>query len=490
MATKTFLDQAGAQYLVNKIQQIIDTKVSAEDAAALVAQAVVPASANTAGVVKVGDGLAIQDGVLSAIGTQSMSFEQITNTPNSLEGYGIEDAASKSELNDLRAEVTGVYHFRGAVADREALAAIQNPEEGDVYNIISDGMNAAWVQPVGGEGFWDEFGNTVDLTGYVREDDLMTIVDSEIDAMFMKYMPMPVATLADVKRAFATTGDVINVQLTDDMAADDNLIVPAGKTAKIDLNGQTLDMGNNMLYTYGDVEISGDGELESNTWAIVANGGNVTIDGGKIVSTGETAISAQNGSTVVMNDGEIEAQEFGILGTVGATITVKGGTIKGIDNCAVGGNGTAGQGGTTINIEGGTFIGNITSPGYEACTIYHPNEGVLNISGGEIIANGGAGIVMRGGELNMTGGTITVNAEPGTKGWVGDKKTKMNASGIIYDYHAAYPAKDTLKVYVGSEVVIHGVDADVQIYKGTQETPDVVIDKTGLNVVVAEAPEA
>ena len=91
MATKTFLDQAGAQYLVNKIQQIIDTKVSAEDAAALVAEAVVPASANTAGVVKVGNGLAIQDGVLSAIGTQSMSFEQITNTPNSLEGYGIED---------------------------------------------------------------------------------------------------------------------------------------------------------------------------------------------------------------------------------------------------------------------------------------------------------------------------------------------------------------------------------------------------------------
>lgn len=489
MATKTFLDQAGAQYLVNKIQQIIDTKVSAEDAAALVAEAVVPASASTAGVVKVGDGLAIQDGVLSAIGTQSMSFGQITNTPNSLEGYGIEDAASKSELNELRAEVTGVYHFRGAVADRDALAAIQNPEEGDVYNIISDGMNAAWVQPVGGEGFWDEFGSTVDLTGYVREDDLMTIVDSEIDAMFMKYMPMPVATLADIKKAFATTGEVINVQLTDDMVADADLVVPAGKTAKIDLNGQALNMGSRQLCAYGDMVISGQGEIEGTGKAVYCSGGSVVIDGPSITSIGDSAVAVRDGGSVEMIDGEVTAQEVGILGTHGANITVKGGTIKGIDNYAVGGNGSVGYGGTTINIEGGTLIGNITSPGYEACAIYHPNDGALNISGGTIIANGGAGIVMRGGELNMTGGTITVNAEPGTKGWVGDKKTKMNASGIIYDYHAAYPEKDTLKVYVGPDVEINGVDADVQIYKGTQETPDVVVEN-GANVAIADAPEA
>ena len=487
MATKTFLDQAGAQYLVNKIQAIVDQKMSEDEILDLFDEKIVPASAQQAGVIKVGAGLSMNDGVLSA-NIPSMDFANLSNTPNTLAGYGIEDAASADDLEAVRASVTNVYHFRGTVADRDALAAIQNPEEGDVYNILSDGMNAAWVQPVGGEGFWDEFGSSVDLSDYVREEDILSIVDSEIDAMFMKYMPMETASVAEVKRAFATTGDVINIKLTDDIAADDNFIVPAGKIAKIDLNGQALNMGNSQLCAYGDMVISGQGEIEGIGKAVYCSGGSVVIDGPSITSTGDSAIGVRDGGSVEMIDGEVTAQEVGILGTHGANITVKGGTIKGIDNYAVGGNGSVGYGGTTINIEGGTLIGNITSPGYEACAIYHPNDGVLNISGGTIIANGGAGIVMRGGELHMTGGSVTSTGEPGTTGWVGDKKTKMNLSAVIYDYHANYPAKDTLLVEIGEGVELTGVDAQVQVYS-SEEHPKVTVAE-GIQVVYATAPEA
>ena len=486
MATKTFLDQAGAQYLVNKIQQIIDTKISAEEAAALITDAVVPASAQTAGVVKVGSGLSISDGVLSA-NAQSIDFANLNNIPTTLAGYGIEDAASAQDLEEVRAAVTNVYHFRGSVADRAALAEIQNPEDGDVYNIAADGMNVAWVQPVGGQGFWDDFGTTVDLTGYVREDDLQAILTSEFDAMFMKYMPMETADLASVKKAFATTGDVINIKLTDDIVADASITVPTGKTAKIDLNGQDFNMGNKNLNVYGDLVISGEGEMTGTGKTVQVFGGSITMNEGKLVSTGNQAITAENNAVVTINGGEIESQETAIAAYTGTTVNINGGEITGRDNMAVSGNGTAGAGGYTINISGGTLIGNIESAGYQSCAVYGPNEGVINITGGTIIANNGAGVVMRGGELNMTGGSIQVMGT--AHGWVGDRKTKLNASGIIYDYQANYPAKDTLAVYVGPDAVIHGVDADVQIYKGAQETPNVTVEN-GANIAIAEAPEA
>lgn len=477
---KRFLDSAGAKYLVDKIQMIMDQKMSEDEILALFDEKLVPASAAEAGVVKVGSGLSInEDGVLSA-NVQSLDFENLNNVPTTLEGYGITDAASKDELNEMRAAVTNVYHFRGAVADRDALAAIENPEEGDVYNITSDGMNAAWVQPAGGEGFWDEFGSTVDLSDYVKEEDIKSILNEEIDAMFMKYIPIDVADLTSLKKAFATSGDTINVKLTEPMTADASLVVPAGKVAKIDLNGQTLDMGAAMLYAYGDMVIDGDGAITGTSRPVVANGGNITLKSGHVTSTNDCAITALNGGVVEMLDGEVTAQEVGIIGTTGATITVKGGKIQGLDNFAVGGNGNEGQGGTTINIEGGTLIGNIQSAGYEACAIYHPNSGTLNISGGTIIANGGCGVLMRGGELNMTGGSIAATGTEGTTGWVGDKKTQMNLSGIIYDYNANYPAKDTLSVNVTGGVV-SGVDADIQIYS-SEETPKVNVT-TGANVV-------
>lgn len=105
-----------------------------------------------------------------------------------------------------------------------------------------------------------------------------------------------------------------------------------------------------------------------------------------------------------MVDGaKIEAQFAGIA-TFGIknTINIHGGEIIS-DAYAISGNGNKWNGGSEINISGGTIISN------EDVAIYHPQDGVLNISGGTI--TGYDGVQMVGGTLNITGGTIVATGE-------------------------------------------------------------------------------
>ena len=102
--------------------------------------------------------------------------------------------------------------------------------------------------------------------------------------------------------------------------------------------------------------------------------------------------------TFIMNGGKIEAGWSGIavFGT-GSEVSIKGGEII-ASGYTIAGNGNGRNNGTTINIEGGT----LTSENDVA--IYHPQDGVMTVSGGAI--TGQDGIQMIGGELNITGGTI------------------------------------------------------------------------------------
>lgn len=109
-----------------------------------------------------------------------------------------------------------------------------------------------------------------------------------------------------------------------------------------------------------------------------------------------------------MNGGLVLAQEYGIgVYGNGASFVMKDGVISTVDNAAVAGNGSCtnsvNYGGTEIEISGGTLIGHITTPGYIANAIYHPQSGVLNITGGTIYADNGLGVLMRNGELNISG---------------------------------------------------------------------------------------
>ena len=97
----------------------------------------------------VGAGLSISGGVLSA---QSAVWDQISGKP---------DLALKSDI-------TGLYRFKGSVADIAALPGEGNAL-GDVWNVESTGMNYAWDGQQ-----WDALGSTVEIE---------SISNAEIDAL-------------------------------------------------------------------------------------------------------------------------------------------------------------------------------------------------------------------------------------------------------------------------------------------------------------------
>lgn len=153
-------------------------------------------------------------------------------------------------------------------------------------------------------------------------------------------------------------------------------------------------------------------------------GGSVIMNGGSIISTRVTdpkpnawggygvVLYAQNSSVqdaepidvnFTMNGGKIDGGWAGVaaFGT-SCKVTVNGGEII-APGYAIAGNGNGNNNGTMININGGA----LTSE--KDVAIYHPQDGVMTVSGGTI--TGQDGIQMIGGELNITGGTIRAIGE-------------------------------------------------------------------------------
>lgn len=100
------------------------------------------------------------------------------------------------------------------------------------------------------------------------------------------------------------------------------------------------------------------------------------------------------------------------------------------------------------------LIGHITSQGYVACGIYHPQRGTLNISGGTIYADGGVGVLMRGGTANITGGKIITTGNQEVVGKVGDSKVVVGCHGIQVDGISRYYDYDNAKVEISGNVNI------------------------------------
>lgn len=202
----------------------------------------------------------------------------------------------------------------------------------------------------------------------------------------------------------------------------------------------------------------------------VCDGGSLVHNSGTLESVknytvavyGQTSAekhSAVINSTATVNGGYQIGQEGGpaVFGN-GSVLNVTGGVIVGRDNSAVAGNGTVTAdedfGGTTINIRGGTLIGHITTANYIANGIYHPQAGQLNITGGTIYADGGVGVLVRAGSANITGGEIISTG--GNKGFVGDRKTAIPCSGIVFDDASAYPGlADTDQISISGNTAIN-----------------------------------
>lgn len=264
-----------------------------------------------------------------------------------------------------------------------------------------------------------------------------------------------------------------NIILTEDVSLASAYTVDAGETITLDLAGFNITAASTSAFIvngkliikdstavtspvvssdYSSVTYTSGEITSSKTTVLAQNGGQVIVESGSVISTGNIALYAngntsQSGaavtSSIVVNGGFVKAREFaGSAQGNGASFTVTGGVLFAEDNAALGGNGTNNstdnRSGTTMTISGGTLISNIITPGYIACGIYHPQQGLLTITGGTIVANGGVGILMRAGGADISGGTIIASGN--VNGKVGDSSVQVPSCGIVYDLAANYPS--------------------------------------------------
>lgn len=193
------------------------------------------------------------------------------------------------------------------------------------------------------------------------------------------------------------------------------------------------------------VTISG-GTINASRNGVQAGYGTVDITGGTITANGNIGVWVDAAATVNIS-GEttkITSKESSVatVGTsTGCTINISGGTFTAKDNIVVAGNGTNREGEPNkYTITGGTFNGNITTPGCVACGIYAPWKDEFNITGGTFNITGGAGIVARAGKVNISGGEF--NCTGGTSGKVGDSQIEVPGSALVFDKNSNYPGLD------------------------------------------------
>ncbi|MBR2247130.1 MAG: hypothetical protein IJ880_08925 [Bacilli bacterium] len=413
MATKYYLDQPGLERLVDYINNSLDNKANIGD---------VPAN------------------VVVKADLADYALKSDIPEGRDLSGYAtkaeLEDYATTNDLAILEGKVTGVYHFRGSVPNLEALQAVENPAEGDVYNIENTGMNAAWTGEV-----WDEFGTIADLSDYLLIEDVQAMSVPTVDSILYGGKSAVISDVAGLKAMVANDQPEVKVAMNSNMSIDNSFSIPADKKVVLDLGGNTLNVAGNDVIIAGELVIEGNGDVQANAWGLNAVGSDAKI---------------------TVNGGNFTAREGALVAQKGAALEINGGTFECTDNCPIMGQGNTGNGNVNIVMNGGKLIAHITSAGYIAAGVYMPNDGSFTMNGGEIISDG-AGIVMRGGQVNLNGGVINANGATGVKGKVGDSRIVIGPYAVIYDQTAHYPAVNSMELNIGKDMVLNGTDGDISV---------------------------
>jgi hypothetical protein len=232
------------------------------------------------------------------------------------------------------------------------------------------------------------------------------------------------------------------------------------------------------------LNIVGKGNIEATAGRCIQvyNGGNVVIDiEGTIKSDSNVAVVVGNGGNLTIENANVESQEnaVGLLSKNG-TAVINGGTFDAVDNAVFAFNGSAGNSGNTLEINGGTFNGGITTPGYVACGVYVPCDGEVRINGGTFNITNGCGVCSRAGKTYVGSGVtfniVDNNPEGTAPGKVGDSRVVVPCAAFVFDGEAKYPSlsdDDMITVSNAATVNLSGVSAMTE-YTTTEEP---VIDR-------------
>ena len=256
-------------------------------------------------------------------------------------------------------------------------------------------------------------------------------------------------TLAEAVAA-AEEGDTVT--LLADVSVEATIVVK--KAITLDLNGFDIASGVAVLkiVNAGEVTIT-DRTAAPGTIASSVNGNTIDSEGTDLTIENVTIENSGSGYTIVFRGNQTPSAAAAADPSTFNTLTLDHAKVNAY-MVAISGNGSADKtwSGTIIRIENSQIVAQ------NGTGIYHPQYGIVNVSGNSAIS-GGTGIEMRAGELNVNGGTITGTWEQFTiyddASAVGGGTTIDGAAVAVSQHTTNLPIRVTIN---GGTLLATGVD--------------------------------
>ena len=256
-------------------------------------------------------------------------------------------------------------------------------------------------------------------------------------------------TLAEAVAA-AEEGDTVT--LLADVSVEATIVVK--KAITLDLNGFDIASGVAVLkiVNAGEVTIT-DRTAAPGTIASSVNGNTIDSEGTDLTIENVTIENSGSGYTIVFRGNQTPSAAAAADPSTFNTLTLDHAKVNAY-MVAISGNGSADKtwSGTIIRIENSQIVAQ------NGTGIYHPQYGIVNVSGDSAIS-GGTGIEMRAGELNVNGGTITGTWEQFTiyddASAVGGGTTIDGAAVAVSQHTTNLPIRVTIN---GGTLLATGVD--------------------------------
>ena len=279
-------------------------------------------------------------------------------------------------------------------------------------------------------------------------------------------------TLAEAVAA-AEEGDTVT--LLADVSVEETIVVE--KALTLDLNGFDIASGVAVLkiVNAGEVTIT-DRTQAPGTIASSVSGNTIDSEGTDLTIENVTIENSGSGYTIVFRGNQTPSAAAAADPSTFNTLTLDHAKVNAY-MVAISGNGSADKtwSGTVIRIENSQIVAQ------NGTGIYHPQYGIVNVSGDSAIS-GGTGIEMRAGELNVNGGTITGTWEQFTiyddASAVGGGTTIDGAAVAVSQHTTNQPIRVTIN---GGTLLATGVDGkslyEVDLYD--EKVADIAISLMG-----------
>jgi len=124
----------------------------------------------------------------------------------------------KEAVDDVKADLASAFKFKGVVATMADLEAIENPANGDVYQVTNAGTGRTNAEYAYNGTAWVELGTTVDLSGYAPL----------ASPSFSGTPTAPTATKGDSSTSIATTA-FVQGELADYVKSADLVAITAAE---------------------------------------------------------------------------------------------------------------------------------------------------------------------------------------------------------------------------------------------------------------------